>query len=268
MRTSTQRMKRRLPEAGRFNAGQKDVVLGAVGRPLVLFASGLVLWWPELMPRALRLAAVLVHPLAAIASIGGIIVHIYMGTAAVPGALRGMIQGWVSPGWAASHHLNGIGKSKGAKGALVGRRHPHAAEALLFYARLAEFDGDACAARVADGARSSPDAEEAARGSRTGAQLANGSSGAEPALALSIGRWPACIVRKAMAHPSPWSRCLPYGIPVPARDLPRLRGAGRIVYYRRNRCRTYRRSVCEFCRRYLHVIRWGWMRGRFLTSMR
>ena len=35
---------------------------------------------------------------------GGIIVHIYMGTAAVPEAFRGMIQGWVKPGWAASHH--------------------------------------------------------------------------------------------------------------------------------------------------------------------
>jgi formate dehydrogenase subunit gamma len=46
----------------------------------------------------------LIHPLAAIAAIGGIIVHIYMGTAAVPEAFRGMIQGWVKPGWAASHH--------------------------------------------------------------------------------------------------------------------------------------------------------------------
>ena len=146
MRTSTQRMKEGCPRRDGSTRGRK-MLFWVQSAALVLFASGLVLWWPELMPRALRLAAVLVHPLAAIASIGGIIVHIYMGTAAVPGALRGMIQGWVSPGWAASHHLNGIGKSKGAKGALVGRRHPHAAEALLFYARLAEFDGDACAPR-------------------------------------------------------------------------------------------------------------------------
>ena len=93
-----------LPEAGRFNAGQKMLfwMQGAV--TLILFASGVVLWFPEWMPRTLRLAAVLVHPMAAIASIGAIILHIYMGTAAVPEAFRGMIQGWVRPGWAAAHH--------------------------------------------------------------------------------------------------------------------------------------------------------------------
>ena len=56
------------------------------------------------MPRLLREVAILVHPVAALISIGGLIVHIYMGTAAVPNAFRGMIQGWVTPAWAASHH--------------------------------------------------------------------------------------------------------------------------------------------------------------------
>ncbi|MEX2263609.1 MAG: formate dehydrogenase subunit gamma [Bryobacteraceae bacterium] len=93
-----------LPEAGRFNAGQKMLFWLQSVSTVALVASGLVLWWPETMPRAFRLAAVLVHPLAAICSIGGIIVHIYMGTAAVPEAFRGMIQGWVRPGWAAAHH--------------------------------------------------------------------------------------------------------------------------------------------------------------------
>jgi formate dehydrogenase subunit gamma len=93
-----------LPEAGRFNAGQKSLFWFQICAASLLLLSGIVLWWPEAMPRGLRLAAVLVHPLAAIAAIGGIIVHIYMGTAAVPGAFRGMIQGWVKPGWARSHH--------------------------------------------------------------------------------------------------------------------------------------------------------------------
>jgi formate dehydrogenase subunit gamma len=93
-----------LPEAGRFNAGQKMLFWTQSAATVALLASGVVLWFPETMPRTLRLAAVLVHPVAAIVSIGGIIVHIYMGTAAVPEAFRGMIQGWVRPGWAASHH--------------------------------------------------------------------------------------------------------------------------------------------------------------------
>jgi formate dehydrogenase subunit gamma len=93
-----------LPDAGRFNAGQKTLFWLQFASAMLLLVSGVILWFPEAMPRPLRLAAVMVHPLAAIASIGGIIVHIYMGTAAVPEAFRGMIQGWVKPGWAASHH--------------------------------------------------------------------------------------------------------------------------------------------------------------------
>ncbi len=93
-----------LPEPGRFNAGQKMLFWVQSTATVFLFASGAVLWFPELMPRALRLAAILVHPAVATLSIGTIIVHIYMGTAAVPGAFRGMIQGWVRPGWARSHH--------------------------------------------------------------------------------------------------------------------------------------------------------------------
>jgi formate dehydrogenase subunit gamma len=93
-----------LPEAGRFNAGQKSLFWAQSVFGILLLSSGIVLWWPEIMPRTLRLLAILIHPAAAVVSIVGLIVHIYMGTAAVPGAFRGMIQGWVTPGWAALHH--------------------------------------------------------------------------------------------------------------------------------------------------------------------
>jgi formate dehydrogenase subunit gamma len=93
-----------LPEAGRFNGGQKSLFWLQSLNGIVLLFSGIVLWWPESIPRFLREAAILIHPLAAIVAIGGLIIHIYMGTAATPGAFRGMTQGWVKPGWAASHH--------------------------------------------------------------------------------------------------------------------------------------------------------------------
>ena len=93
-----------VPESGRFNAGQKMLFWAQSAFALLLFATGVILWFPEIMPRALRLTAILIHPLAAIGAIGGIIVHIYMGTAAVPGAFRGMMHGWVSERWARSHH--------------------------------------------------------------------------------------------------------------------------------------------------------------------
>jgi formate dehydrogenase subunit gamma len=93
-----------LPEAGRFNAGQKTLFWTQAGCALLLLASGGVLWFPSAMPQSLRLAAILIHPAMAVVSMAGIIVHIYMGTAAVPGAFRGMIEGWVSSGFARSHH--------------------------------------------------------------------------------------------------------------------------------------------------------------------
>lgn len=93
-----------LPEAGRFNGGQKALFWTQSINGILLLLSGVVLWWPQSMPRLLREIAILLHPLAAIVAIGGLIVHIYMGTAATPGAFRGMTQGWVKRGWAASHH--------------------------------------------------------------------------------------------------------------------------------------------------------------------
>jgi len=93
-----------LPEAGRFNAGQKMLFWMQFVALVLLVASGFVLWLPESTSRVLREGAILIHPAGAVVSITGIIVHIYMGTAAVPRALRGMIRGWVTPGWTAFHH--------------------------------------------------------------------------------------------------------------------------------------------------------------------
>lgn len=93
-----------LPEAGRFNAGQKLLFWSQAAGAVVLVVTGVVLWWPASMPRTLRIAAILLHPVVGIIGIVGIMVHIYMATAATPGSLRAMISGSVSPRWAASHH--------------------------------------------------------------------------------------------------------------------------------------------------------------------
>jgi len=93
-----------LPDAGRFNAGQKMLFWLQATSALLLLSSGLVLWWPGSVPRTLRELAILVHPVTAVASIGGLIVHIYMSTTVVPGAFRGMTRGWVTLNWASSHH--------------------------------------------------------------------------------------------------------------------------------------------------------------------
>jgi len=96
---------RGVPASGRFNAGQKMLFWLQSTSAVFLFFSGIVLWFPEVMPRSLRLTAILIHPLAAVASLGGIVVHIYMSIFVVPGALRAMTRGWVTGEWASSHHF-------------------------------------------------------------------------------------------------------------------------------------------------------------------
>jgi Prokaryotic cytochrome b561 len=105
---------RGLPEPGRFNAGQKMLFWVQGVSTVLLLTSGLVLFWPASTPGSLRLLAVVVHPAAAVISISGIIVHVYMGLAAVPGALHGMLRGWVPAAWASTHHPVGIARSRNA----------------------------------------------------------------------------------------------------------------------------------------------------------
>lgn len=97
----------RVPAAGRFNFGQKQLfwimVLGGAG----LFVSGLVLWLPQIVPPSVRWlleAAILVHAVSALLTIAGFIVHLYMGLAVVPGGLHAILHGDVSEAWARHHH--------------------------------------------------------------------------------------------------------------------------------------------------------------------
>jgi len=96
-----------LPAIGRFNAGQKYFFWLMFWGGLLLVASGLVLWFPERIPwslRAVRSLAILVHVSAALLTIGGFIIHVYMGTAVVRGGFTSIIRGEVSQGWARMHH--------------------------------------------------------------------------------------------------------------------------------------------------------------------
>ena len=96
-----------MPPAERFNLGQKYFFWVMLSAGLLLVASGVVLWAPELVPwrwRGIRYAAILVHEGAALITIGAFIIHVYMGTAMVRGGFTSIIRGEVSPGWARMHH--------------------------------------------------------------------------------------------------------------------------------------------------------------------
>jgi len=96
----------RLPELGKYNAGQKAVFWAMSGLIIVLIVSGVMVWeeyFPELVSLPVRRWAMLVHSLAAVLIILTFIAHVY---AAVwtSGTLRAMTRGTVTGGWAWRHH--------------------------------------------------------------------------------------------------------------------------------------------------------------------
>lgn len=86
-----------LSEVESFNTCQQTLLgIQSLGAS-VLFASGIFLWSSEPLPDGLRLTASVFCPTAVTVSMGGgIIVLIYMVTAASPGAFRSTIRGRVS----------------------------------------------------------------------------------------------------------------------------------------------------------------------------
>lgn len=96
-----------VPPAGRFNYGQKILFWVMFLGGLVLLMSGLVMWFVGSVPMEmqwLRFTATLLHAVAALVTIGGLIVHVYMGVAVVPGGLSAILHGEVTEEWARRHH--------------------------------------------------------------------------------------------------------------------------------------------------------------------
>lgn len=96
-----------VPSADRFNAGQKALFWAFFWGGILLFLSGLVLWFADSIPwslRYLRYLAVLVHPIVALLTIGAFIIHVYMGTAVERGSFGSVIRGDVSASWTQRYH--------------------------------------------------------------------------------------------------------------------------------------------------------------------
>jgi formate dehydrogenase subunit gamma len=96
-----------LPPAGRYNAGQKYLFWLMLLGGAALLVSGVAMWFTASIPwrlRFIRHAAILVHVSAALATIGGFIIHVYMGTAVVRGGFTSIVRGEVTEEWARTHH--------------------------------------------------------------------------------------------------------------------------------------------------------------------
>jgi formate dehydrogenase subunit gamma len=96
----------RLPELGKYNAGQKFIFWAMASLIIVLIISGIPIWdqyFGGATSITTKRVAVLVHSIAAVLIICVFIVHVY---AAIwtRGTLRAMTRGTVTGGWAWRHH--------------------------------------------------------------------------------------------------------------------------------------------------------------------
>lgn len=101
-----QNREERLPEVGRYNAGQKYLFWTMVVAIPLLLISGVIFWRPwfaPYFPVVLIRMAVVVHTIAAFVLIAGIIVHIYAAIW-VKGSIGAMTRGTVTRAWAKKHH--------------------------------------------------------------------------------------------------------------------------------------------------------------------
>ena len=96
----------KLPEVGKYNAGQKLVFWSMSLLILVLITSGIVIWDQYFGPYftiTQKRVAVLVHAVTAVVAISVWIVHVYAAIW-VRGTIGAMTSGQVTGGWAWRHH--------------------------------------------------------------------------------------------------------------------------------------------------------------------
>jgi len=108
----------RLPEVGKYNAGQKAVFWLMSILIIVLIASGFAIWdqyFSEYTTVEQKRIAVLIHAIAAVIIICVWIVHVYAAIW-VRGTFSAMIRGYVTGGWAWRHHRKWLRE-------LIGRRN-------------------------------------------------------------------------------------------------------------------------------------------------
>lgn len=109
-----------VPPAEKFNAGQKLFYWAMYYGAAVLVITGLFMWFPEYIPFSLawiRQVMIVLHVCAALVTIGGFIIHVYMSVFFVPGSGQAMLFGSVPANWARTHHLLWYRRVTGQAGA-------------------------------------------------------------------------------------------------------------------------------------------------------
>jgi len=105
----------KVPEAGKFNAGQKVFFMVLCLFWLIMVGTGIFMWFPLLGVTLTRWLYVL-HALGVLVLGSFLVIHLYLGTYGNPGTFQVMGHGYVTRGWAKKH------RSKWLKDVESGRR--------------------------------------------------------------------------------------------------------------------------------------------------
>jgi formate dehydrogenase subunit gamma len=94
-----------VPEAGKYNPGQKVFFLVVAFFGSVMAVTGLLMWFPpSLVPVWLFRWVYPLHALGFVVIFAFFFVHLYLGTIGSPGSLPAMTHGWVTRAWLAKQH--------------------------------------------------------------------------------------------------------------------------------------------------------------------
>jgi formate dehydrogenase subunit gamma len=91
-------------DVGKYNGGQKVFFYLVALLSVFLLATGVVLWFPLVFMQPLREVSWVLHDAFFILFVVAIVVHIYLGTAAVPGSFQSMTRGTVTKSYARLNH--------------------------------------------------------------------------------------------------------------------------------------------------------------------
>jgi formate dehydrogenase subunit gamma len=96
----------KMPEVGKYNAGQKFIFWAMALLILAMFCTGIIIWdryFEHLTSIPTQRLALLSHAICATFAILVLILHVSAGIW-VRGSFDAMIKGWVTAGWAYRHH--------------------------------------------------------------------------------------------------------------------------------------------------------------------
>lgn len=89
----------KVPETGKYNAGQKAFFLAVVIFGIILSISGLIMWFPLSFSAGMVRFMYFLHALGFLVIFPFFFIHLYLGTIGVPGSAPAIFTGYVTRSW-------------------------------------------------------------------------------------------------------------------------------------------------------------------------